>query len=138
MKLSLTLFISYFLVAVVIQPTQAKEVTKIHSVQELNRTTTVKEWLSQIEQNKQTPQTEVVQVISVKANPTNKGVEVILQTTKGEQLQITNRNVGNSFIADIPNAQLWLPSGEAFTFRSDKPSAGIIQIIVTNFDASTI
>ncbi|MEH2084047.1 MAG: TonB-dependent receptor [Nostoc sp.] len=83
---------------------------------------------------------EVVQVTKVKANPTNKGVEVILQTTKGQQLQVINRSAGNSFIADIPNAQLRLPSGEAFTFRSTKPIAiaGINEITVTNFDANTI
>ncbi|MBN4006073.1 TonB-dependent siderophore receptor [Nostoc sp. LPT] len=85
-----------------------------------------------------TPASEIVQVTEVKANPTSKGVEVILQTTLGEQLQVTNRSAGNSFIVDIPNAQLRLPSGEAFTFRSDKPIAGVTQITVTNFDANTI
>lgn len=137
MKLSQSLFICCFLIAVVIQPTQAKEVTQIPRGQKLDSSAkTVKEWLAQIEQ--QTPQIEVVQVTQVKANPTDKGVEVILQTTKGEQLQLVNRNIGNSFIADIPNAQLRLPSGEAFTFRSDKPIAGITEITVTNFDANTI
>ena len=85
-----------------------------------------------------TPQTEVVQVTSVKANPTTKGVEVILQTSKGEQLQLVNRSAGSNFITDIPNAQLRLPSGEAFTFRSDKPVKGVTQITVTNFNANTI
>ncbi|MBW4630844.1 MAG: TonB-dependent siderophore receptor [Iphinoe sp. HA4291-MV1] len=85
-----------------------------------------------------TPSSEVVQVTSVKANPTNIGVEIILQTSKGQQLQLVNRSSGNSFIADIPNAQLRLPSGDAFTFRSDKPIAGVTEITVTNFDANTI
>ncbi|MFN6541182.1 MAG: TonB-dependent siderophore receptor [Nostoc sp. EkiNYC01] len=139
MKLSRSFFISCFLVAVVVRPGQAKEVTKISPIQEPSRfARTVKEWLAQIEEQHQTPQTEVVQVTGVKANPTNKGVEVILQTSKGEQLPITNRSAGNNFIADIPNAQLRLPSGEAFTFRSDKPIAGITEITVTNFDANTI
>ncbi|MHC5831096.1 MAG: hypothetical protein ACYT04_87830, partial [Nostoc sp.] len=31
------------------------------------------------------PVSEIVQITSVKANPTNKGVEVILQTDKGQQ-----------------------------------------------------
>ncbi|MEH2439657.1 TonB-dependent siderophore receptor [Nostoc sp.] len=84
------------------------------------------------------PAQKIVQVTAVKANPTNKGVEVILQTSLGEQLQITNRSAVNSFIVDIPNAQLRLPSGEAFTFRSDKPIAGITGITVINFDANTI
>ncbi|MGI2902633.1 TonB-dependent siderophore receptor [Tolypothrix sp. VBCCA 56010] len=85
-----------------------------------------------------TPSQEIVQVTGVKANPTDKGVEVILQTTGGKQLQVVNRSTGNSFIVDIPNAQLRLPSGEAFTFRSEKPLAGITQITVTNFDGNTI
>ncbi|WP_322732637.1 TonB-dependent siderophore receptor [Nostoc sp. ChiQUE01b] len=80
----------------------------------------------------------VVQVTGVKANPTNQGVEIILQTILGQQLQVINRSAGNSFVADIPNAQLRLPSGEAFTFRSTKPIAGITEITVTNFDANTI
>ncbi|MDZ8032220.1 TonB-dependent siderophore receptor [Nostoc sp. DedSLP04] len=139
MKLSQSWFICCLIIAVVIQPTQAKEVTQIHGGQELDGSArTVKEWLAQIEQQNQTPQTEVVQVTEVKANSTNKGVEVILQTSKGEQLQIANRSAGNNFIADIPNAQLRLPSGEAFTFRSDKPIAGVTEITVTNFDANTI
>ncbi|MEH2290678.1 TonB-dependent siderophore receptor [Nostoc sp.] len=138
MKLSRSLFISCFLVAVIVKPGQAKEVTKISPIQEPNHfARTVQEWLAQIEQQ-QTPQTEVVQVTQVKANPTNKGVEVILQTLKGQQLQPVNRSTGSNFITDIPNAQLRLPSGEAFTFRSEKPIAGVTQITVTNFDANTI
>jgi iron complex outermembrane receptor protein len=84
------------------------------------------------------PSSEVIQVTGVQANPTDKGVEVIVQTTQGEQLQITNRSVENNFIADIPNAQLRLPNGDAFTFRSEKPLEGITEITVTNLDANTI
>ncbi|MBW4678304.1 MAG: TonB-dependent siderophore receptor [Desmonostoc geniculatum HA4340-LM1] len=84
------------------------------------------------------PSSEVVQVTGVTANPTDKGIEVILQTTLGQQLQITNRSADNNFIADIPNAQLRLPNGDAFTFRSQKPSQGITEITVTNLDANTI
>jgi hypothetical protein len=35
-------------------------------------------------------------VTGVKANPTDKGVEVILETAQGEQLQVTNRSEGNN------------------------------------------
>ncbi|MEH2241506.1 TonB-dependent siderophore receptor [Nostoc sp.] len=112
---------------------------KIRQLSELEPVvTSAKMLLVQSSTPPNTAQTEIVQVTSVKANPTSKGVEVILQTSKGEQLQVTNRSAGNNFIADIPNAQLRLPSGEAFTFRSDKPIAGITQITVTNFDANTI
>ena len=84
------------------------------------------------------PTSEVVQVTGVKANPTSKGVEIILQTSIGQQLQVVNRSAGNSFITDIPNAQLRLPSGDAFTFRSDKPLKGLGEITVINLDANTI
>jgi len=84
------------------------------------------------------PSNEVVQVTGVKANPTNKGLELILQTSKGDMLQPINRSAVNNFIADIPSAQLRLPSGEAFTFHSDKPIAGVSEITVTNLDAKTI
>ncbi|MEH2120862.1 TonB-dependent siderophore receptor [Nostoc sp.] len=137
-----SLFISCFFIAVIIQPTQAKEVTEISRVQELKRSArTVKEWLAQIEQQNppaQNQESEVIQVTSVKANPTSLGVEVILQTSKGQQLQVVNRSSGNNFIADIPNAQLRLPNGEAFTYRSTSPIAEVSEITVTNFDANTI
>ncbi|WP_042341136.1 TonB-dependent siderophore receptor [Calothrix sp. PCC 7507] len=85
-----------------------------------------------------TPSLEIIPVTGVKANPTEKGVEIILQTSKGEQLQITNSSTSNNFIADITNAQLRLPNGDGFTFRSEKPTVGITEITVTNFDAKTI
>ncbi|WP_442944186.1 TonB-dependent siderophore receptor [Nostoc sp.] len=114
--------------------------TKIKRLSEISRPVrNVKQLVSQLSTPETAPTTnEIVQVTGVKANPTAQGVEVILQTRKGQQLQVTNRSAGNSFIADIPNAQLRLPSGEAFRFRSQKPIAGISEITVTNFDANTI
>ncbi|BAZ20905.1 ferrichrome iron receptor [Kalymmatonema gypsitolerans NIES-4073] len=81
---------------------------------------------------------QVVPITGVKANATKKGVEVILQTTVGQQLQVSNRSTGNNFIADISGAQLRLPSGEVFTFRSEKPLTGITEITVTNVNANTV
>ncbi|MEA5617119.1 TonB-dependent receptor [Cronbergia sp. UHCC 0137] len=80
----------------------------------------------------------LVEVTGVKATPTDKGVELILQTTQGQQLQITNRSADNNFITDITNAQLRLPSSDGFIFRSEKPTEGITEITVTNLDANTI
>jgi iron complex outermembrane receptor protein len=81
---------------------------------------------------------QVVLITGVKTNPTDKGVEVILETPQGTQLQVTNRSTGNNFIADVSGGQLRLPSGEAFTFRSEKPIPGITEIVVTNVDANTV
>ncbi|MEH2463051.1 TonB-dependent siderophore receptor [Nostoc sp.] len=155
-----------FAIVLVFQPAKAQDITKFDSlVNRLRPVKTVQQvkppqatrkirQLSEIEpvitsaqmllvqsptpNNPPSQGDEVVQVTGVKANPTNQGVEIILQTTKGQQLQVINRTSGNNFIADIPNAQLRLPSGEAFTFRSTKPIASITEITVTNFDANTI
>ncbi|MEA5600487.1 TonB-dependent siderophore receptor [Nostoc sp. UHCC 0252] len=85
-----------------------------------------------------TPTSKIIAIAGVKATSTQNGVEVILETPLGEQLQITNRSTGNNFIADIPNAQLRLPNGNAFNFRSEKPSAGITEITVINTDTNTV
>ncbi|MEA5516093.1 TonB-dependent receptor domain-containing protein [Nodularia sp. UHCC 0506] len=82
-----------------------------------------------------TPQSAII-VNGVQVSPTDQGVEVILQTTLGEKLQLVNLNAENNFITDIPNAQLRLPSGDGFI--SANPSEGITEITVTNFDESTI
>ncbi|MEH1834444.1 MAG: TonB-dependent siderophore receptor [Nostoc sp.] len=121
--------------------TKGQVVEPVKKIQQLRQ---IKHLISSAQQLVQspTPETvptpELVQVTEVKANPTSKGVEVILQTSKGQELQITNRSAGNNFIADIPNAQLRLLSGEAFTFRSEKPIQGVTEITVTNFDTNTI
>ncbi|WP_138503581.1 TonB-dependent siderophore receptor [Nostoc sp. PA-18-2419] len=112
--------------------TVKKNIANIPSIRE------VKLPLTSAETRVQLPTSEVVQVTGVKANPTDKGVDIILQTTLGQQLQLVNSSAGNNFIVDIPNAQLRLPSGDVFTFRSEKPLAGITEITVTNFDAKTI
>ncbi|MES1026361.1 AMIN domain-containing protein [Gloeocapsa sp. BRSZ] len=82
--------------------------------------------------------TNVVLISGVRANSTDTGVEVILETTQREQLQVINRSSGNNYIADIPGAQLRLPNNDAFAFRSENPVAGITQITVTNIDANTV
>ncbi|MBH8561823.1 TonB-dependent siderophore receptor [Nostoc sp. CENA67] len=79
---------------------------------------------------------EVIEVTTVKVNPTDNGVEIILETTKGDQLQVLNRSLGNSYIADIPNAQLRLPNNNSF--RQEKPVVGITEITVTNQDTNSI
>ena len=83
------------------------------------------------------PQTEVTPVTGVKVNSTDKGLEVILETSvKSESLKVTPKTKGNSYVADIPNAQLRLSSGN--TFRQSKPAPGITEVTVTNIDASTL
>ncbi|MEH2447198.1 MAG: TonB-dependent siderophore receptor [Nostoc sp.] len=113
-------------------------IKQIHQLSELERPSTSATMLVQSPTPSPGRATQVVPITSVKANPTDKGVEIILETPQGTQLQVTNRSTGNNFIADVSSGQLRLPSGEAFTFRSEKPSAEITQITVTNVDANTV
>ena len=116
----------------------SRTIREIPRLGEVELTHTSAKVLVQLPTPETVPTPEVVQVTGVKANPTSKGVEIILQTSIGQQLQVVNRSTSNSFITDIPNAQLHLPSGEAFTFRSDKPIAGLSEITVVNLDVKTI
>ncbi|MEH2081324.1 MAG: TonB-dependent siderophore receptor [Nostoc sp.] len=78
----------------------------------------------------------VIKITQVKVNTTNKGIDVILETTASEKLQIDVKSQGNNFIADIKNAQLFLPSGNKFS--QQQPAQGITTVTATNFDANTI
>ncbi|MCX7595104.1 MAG: TonB-dependent receptor [Fischerella sp.] len=91
--------------------------------------TSVKEWLAQQEQS-------TLLVTGIKLNQTASGLEIILETTASDKLQVTTKIEGNSLIANIPNAQLRLASGN--TFRQEKPVAGITEIAALNQDANSI
>jgi iron complex outermembrane receptor protein len=82
------------------------------------------------------PVAETIEVTGVKVNSTDKGLEIILETKQGDKLQVLSKNDGDSFIADIPNAQLRLPQGNTFT--QEKPAAGINTVTVTNVDTKSI
>ncbi|MEH1846504.1 MAG: TonB-dependent siderophore receptor [Nostoc sp.] len=82
-------------------------------------------------------ETQVILVTAVKLNNTSKGLEVILQTgVNSQRLQLTLKTEGNSYVADIPNAQLRLTNGNIF--RQQKPAPGIPLVTVTNVDANTM
>jgi len=78
---------------------------------------------------------QVAQVTSVQLKPTDKGLEVILQTT-GTFAEVLTSSSGQSLITDIPNAQLRLPGSREF--RQDNPTQDIASIEVTNLDVKTI
>jgi iron complex outermembrane recepter protein len=84
--------------------------------------TTVDEWMQQMAQS-------VVQVTGVQVNPTDTGVEVVLETADGQLASPVTSVVGNALIADIPNAVLALPDREEFQAAS--PAEGIALVSVT-------
>ncbi|WP_414545458.1 TonB-dependent siderophore receptor [Nostoc sp. CCY0012] len=102
----------------------------INNISQLNEiekpVTNIQQWLAQ----------SLIQVTGVKLQATDKGIDVILETNQSDQLQLTNQSQENSYIVDIPNAQLNLPDGDVF--RQEQPMEGITEVTVTNLDASTI
>ncbi|MEA5565539.1 TonB-dependent receptor domain-containing protein, partial [Anabaena sp. UHCC 0399] len=72
----------------------------------------------------------------VRLQSTDKGLDIILETNQSDKLQSVVKSEGNNYIVDIPNTQLRLPNGD--TFRQEKPTAGITEVIVTNLDANTV
>ena len=78
----------------------------------------------------------LIQVTGVNLQATDTGLEVILVTNQSDELQLTDQSQGNSYIVDIPNAQLSLPNGDVV--RQENPTAGITEVTVSNLNANTI
>jgi iron complex outermembrane receptor protein len=111
-------------------------VRKIRRLSESNFVSQSVEKLAQSPTPNPSPTPEIVEVTGIQVNPTEKGVEIVLQTAKGDRLQVSTRNQDKAYIVDIPNAQLRLPEGN--TFRREQPSSGITEVTVTNQNANSI
>ncbi|MEH1833306.1 MAG: hypothetical protein V7L29_14830 [Nostoc sp.] len=100
---------------VLFQTTITKLVAPIKKIRSLNQ---IEHPLTDAQKLVQSPipttPTEVISVTGVKVNSTDKGLEVILETSSKSvdaqrlvdrhRLQVTPKTEGNSYIADIPNA----------------------------------
>ncbi|MBE9178541.1 TonB-dependent siderophore receptor [Oculatella sp. LEGE 06141] len=76
---------------------------------------------------------QVVQVTEVRVNPTETGVEVILETGDGVLPSPTLTTLGNALVADIPDAVLALPDQNDFLVTN--PAEGIALVTVTPTEA---
>ncbi|MDF5723780.1 MAG: TonB-dependent siderophore receptor [Rhizonema sp. PD37] len=84
----------------------------------------------------ETQQNQVTQVTGVRLNRTKSGLEIILEVRTSDKLQTKIKIEGNNFVADIPNAQVRLTSGNSF--RQDNPVSGITVVTVSNHDTNSI
>lgn len=75
-------------------------------------------------------------VTSVKISQTNRGLNLVLETSSGKRPQVFTSRQGNTFVADIINTQLQLPQGKAF--RQDNPAPGVASVSVNQLDANSI
>lgn len=85
--------------------------------------TTVAEWMAQIEASQ-------VQITGVRVESTEAGLSIVLETTDGRLAVPATTISGNSLTADIPNAVLSLPEGDAF--QQVDPAVRINQVSVTS------
>ncbi|MEM6840176.1 MAG: TonB-dependent receptor plug domain-containing protein [Cyanobacteria bacterium P01_C01_bin.120] len=91
--------------------------------------TTVAEWIAQIE-------AAWVQITGVRVEATEAGLQVILETADGELPAPTTTVSGNALIAEIPNAVLALPEGDAF--QQFEPAGGIALVQVTGLPGDRV
>ncbi|WP_299402825.1 TonB-dependent siderophore receptor [Acaryochloris sp. IP29b_bin.148] len=91
--------------------------------------TTVKNWMAQIEAVR-------VQITGVRLEETETGLQVVLETADGTLATPTTTVAGNVLTAEIPNAVLSLPEGEAF--EAANPTVGIAQVSVTGLPGDQV
>lgn len=106
---------------------------KIPRLRDLPRpATTLKDWRAQIE-------AATVQVTGIKLDRTDTGLDITLETKDGKPLSVDAskfRSEGNRLIADIPNAVLALPGGQAF--NADHPTTDVANVQIQQQSVSTI
>ena len=105
--------------------------TVIHRLQDFKRpATSVREWVAQ------DPQLKATQITGVRLNPTDRGLDVILETANGTLAAPTATTDGNKVITELPNTILTLPNGQPF--QATKPADGIASVSVTQVNATTV
>lgn len=110
------------------QTSQAVPLKEIPRLSEFKTPLTSAEWLSQDFPPTPVEANSVVQVTGVRLTPTTDGIEVVLETAEGEVVIPSTEVVGNALIAEIANAVLVLPDGEAFEQFSPAPGIGLVRV----------
>jgi iron complex outermembrane receptor protein len=79
---------------------------------------------------------DTVKVSAIELKPTRQGIEIVLRTTDSKRLQVFASSYRNTFVANVLNSQLQLPSGNAF--RQSNPIEGIAAVTVNSVGANSI
>lgn len=85
-------------------------------------TTTVEEWMAQIE-------TARVQITEVQLEETQTGLQMILETTNGALAIPTTIKEDNVLTADIPNAVLSLSEGDSYEQANPAPGIALVSVM---------
>jgi type IV pilus assembly protein PilQ len=75
-------------------------------------------------------------ITNVQISQAEGGINILLDTSNGDRPEVFAVSRGNSYVADIINAQLRLPQGNSF--REDNPAPGIAYIEIMQIDANSV
>nr|WP_206069969.1 type IV pilus secretin family protein [Nodosilinea sp. P-1105] len=78
----------------------------------------------------------VTSITGVRVNPTDAGLELVLDTRGGDASNVFTVSQGNTLRADITRAQLNLPDGNGFSQAN--PAPGIAEVSVVPLDANSV
>jgi iron complex outermembrane receptor protein len=79
----------------------------------------------------------IAPITGVRVETTDQGVDIVLETSQGKQLQVSGQQEGNKFISEINNAQLQLADDQT-EFIQEQPVKGITRIEISNKNNNTI
>lgn len=91
--------------------------------------TTVSDWMQQIAQAQ-------VQITNVRLEPTEAGLQVVLETAAGELAMPATQTTGNALVVEIPNAVLTLEGRDEFF--AENPADGIVLVNVVGLPGDRI
>lgn len=111
-------------------PLEPEDLSPPHSLAEINQaTTTVDAWVAQIEASR-------VQITGIRLDPTEMGLQLVLETVNGDLAAPTTTVSGNALVVEIPNAVLALPDGNEF--QQFEPAGGIALVQVTGLPGDRV
>jgi type IV pilus assembly protein PilQ len=84
----------------------------------------------------QSAEAAATKITNVTVKPGNNGVEVVLDTAKGQRPQIVTVRKGDKLITNISNAQLQLPQSQSFV--KVRPAPGIDAVQINQIDAKSV
>jgi type IV pilus assembly protein PilQ len=84
----------------------------------------------------QSAEAAATKITNVTVKPGNNGVEVVLDTAKGQRPQIVTVRKGDKLITNISNAQLQLPQSQSFV--KVHPAPGIDAVQINQIDAKSV
>jgi iron complex outermembrane receptor protein len=118
----------------IIQPVRANEVKKHTNNSQLE--ISAKPSTRAADLLAQEATSRVVKITGVKLNPTDVGLEVVLESDLASTVVPVTRTEGNISIAELKNAVLALPEGSGF--QAANPAAGITSVSVTQVNETTV